>query len=80
MARPKKIESFEAQITAAEELVLKRKAAYDKAVAQLKELRDKQERAHQEALLDAVARSKWSYEKIMKFIHSDPNDDESDIE
>ena len=54
--------------------MLQRKAAYDEAVANLKELREKKKRKNQEALLRAVASSKWSYEKIMSFIQSDPND------
>lgn len=47
---------------------------YDEAVKALKELREKEKKENQEALLKAVAESKWSYEKIMEFIESNPED------
>lgn len=75
MARPKRIRATAEQIERAEEQVLKAKEAYDKAVASLKELREKEKKENQEVLLKAVERSKWSYEKIMEFIQSDPNED-----
>lgn len=74
MARPKKTQTTEEQIEKMEAIVLQRKAAYDEAVAALKELREKKKRENQEALLRAAASSKWSYEKIMEFIQSDPDD------
>ena len=74
MARQKKTQTTEEQIEKMEAIVLQRKAAYDEAVANLKELREKKKRKNQEALLRAVASSKWSYEKIMSFIQSDPED------
>ena len=74
MARQKKTQTTEEQIEKMEAIVLQRKAAYDEAVANLKELREKKKRENQEALLRAVASSKWSYEKIMAFIQSDPED------
>lgn len=77
MARPRKIQTTAEQIRQAEETVMKRKAAYDEAVTVLKELREKEKKENQEALLKAVASSKWSYEKIMAFIQSGPeNSDE----
>jgi len=77
MARPRKIQTRAEQIRQAEETVMKCKVAYDEAVAVLKELREKEKKENQEALLKAVASSKWSYEKIMAFIQSDPeNSDE----
>lgn len=72
MARPKRAKTTKEQIEQAEEFVLKTKAAYDEAVKTLKELREKEKKENQEALLKAVAESKWSYEKIMEFIQSDP--------
>lgn len=74
MARQRKAQTTEEQIEKMEAIVLQRKAAYDEAVANLKELREKKKRENQEALLRAVASSKWSYEKIMAFIQSDPDD------
>lgn len=38
------------------------------------QLREKERKENQEALLKAVASSKWSYEKIMEFIQSDPEE------
>ncbi|MDY6245530.1 MAG: hypothetical protein SPL63_03160 [Roseburia faecis] len=74
MARPRKRQTTAEQIQQAEAIVLKRKTAYDEAVALLKELREKEKKENQEALLKAVASSKWSYEKIMEFIQSDPEE------
>lgn len=76
MARQRKIQTTAEQILQAETTVMNRKAAYDEAVAVLKELREKEKKENQEALLKAVASSKWSYEKIMEFIQSDPEEDE----
>lgn len=76
MARPKKIISMTAQIEKAEELVLKTKTAYDEAVAALKLLREKEEQEKQEALLNAAAHSKRSYDEIMKYLQSDPAEDD----
>ena len=77
MARPRKRQTTAEQIQQAEAIVLKRKTAYDEAVALLKELREKEKKENQEALLKAVASSKWSYEKIMEFIQSDPDPERS---
>lgn len=74
MARPKKTQTITEQIERMEAIVLQRKAAYDEAVSELKELREKQKKESQEALLKAVAVSKWSYDKIMEFIQSDPDE------
>lgn len=51
MARQKKTQTTEEQIEKMEAIVLQRKAAYDEAVANLKELREKKKRENQEALL-----------------------------
>ena len=75
MARPKKQTTAE-MIKKTEELVIEKKKEYDHLVAELKRLRDLETREHQEALLTAVAKSKWSYEQIMDFIQSDPGDRE----
>ena len=72
MARPRRRQTTAEKIEQAEAVVLKRKAEYDEAVSILKELREKEKKENQEALLKAVASSKWSYDKIMEFIQSDP--------
>ena len=74
MPRPRKRLTTAEKIEQAEAVVIKRKAEYDEAVAVLKELREKERKENQEALLKAVASSKWSYEKIMEFIQSDPEE------
>ena len=72
MARPKKNVDLARAIKQAEDQVLKTKAAYEKALDELKRLRELEQKARQEALLKAVANSKWSFEKIMEFLESDP--------
>lgn len=72
MARQKKTQTTAEQIEKMEAIVLRRKVAYDEAVAGLKELREREKKEKQEVLLRAVASSKWSYEKIMAFVQSDP--------
>ena len=74
MPRPRKRLTTAEKIEQAEAVVIKRKAEYDEAVAVLKELREKDRKENQEALLKAVASSKWSYEQIMEFIQSDPEE------
>lgn len=74
MARTRKHVNIDEEIEKTEALVLKRKEMYDKAVEALKDLREKKEQANQEALLAEVANSKHSYEDIMAYIQSDPED------
>ena len=76
MGRTRKISLTKDQIEKAEELVLKTKKAYDEAVDALKMLREKEEKEKQDALLRAVSKSKWSYDKIMNFLQSDPEETE----
>ena len=38
-------------------------------------IREKVEKERQKQLLDAVAKSKWSFDKIMEFIRSDPDEE-----
>ncbi|MDD3416384.1 MAG: hypothetical protein PHY47_20670 [Lachnospiraceae bacterium] len=74
MGRPRKNMSTKELVANAEEEVLKTKEAYDKAVAKLKDLRDKQDKEQQRELLNAISKSKWSYEQIMQFVQKDPAD------
>lgn len=74
MARPKKNQTTAEMIERTEALVLKKKQEYDDLLDELKRLRDIERKENQEALLSAVAKSKWSYEQIMEFIQSDPAD------
>lgn len=75
MARPKKAVDLAQAIEQAEARVLKTKSAYDEAVAELKRLREIEHKERQEALLKAIANSKWSYDKIIAFLQSDPESD-----
>ena len=74
IGRPIKTLSAEEELKRAEELVLKKKAELDEAVTELKVLREKIEKERQKQILAAVAKSKWSFDKIMEFIQSDPDD------
>ena len=76
MARVRKNLTTAQRIERTEELVLQKKQEYDDLVAELKRLRDLKKKENQEALPDAVAKSKWSYEQIMEFIQSDPVEEE----
>lgn len=74
MGRPRNNMSTKELVENAEEEILRTKEAYDRAVSKLKELRDKQDKERQKELLNAVAKSKWSYEQIMEFVQKDPAD------
>lgn len=74
MARPRKSLSADEELKRVEELVLKKKAELDEALAALKSLREKVEKERQKQLLSAVAKSKWSFDQIMEFIQSDPDE------
>ena len=65
---------MEEQIERAEQLVLKKKTELDEVVRELKLAREKAEKEKQEKLLDAVAKSKWNYDKIMELIQGDPEE------
>ena len=80
MARGRKNLTTAQLIERTEGLVLQKKQEYDDLVAELKRLRDLEKKENQEALLSAVAKSKWSYEQIMEFIQSVPADTEYNIE
>ncbi|HAX51930.1 MAG TPA: ErpK protein [Lachnospiraceae bacterium] len=74
MGRPRKNMSTKELVEHAEEEVLRTKEAYDKAVSKLKEAREKQDKEKQKEMLNAIAKSKWSYEQIMEFVQRDPAD------
>ena len=76
MARPRKIQSTDDLIEKAEQKVLKKKAEYDAAVSELKELREKKQKENQELLLATVAKSKRSLEEILEFLRSEPEENE----
>lgn len=74
MGRTKKRVSTATKIEKAEKLVLKTKEDYDKAVEGLKKLREREKKEKQEALLDAVFKSRRSHEEIMGFIKGESDE------
>lgn len=74
MARPKKPVSIDDEIAKQEEVVAKLREKYDENVRKLKDMYAKRDEEKKKALLDAVGKSKRSYEEIMTFLTS--NEDE----
>ena len=70
MARPKKPVSIDDEIAKQEETVAKLREKYDENVRKLKDLYAKRDEEKKKALLDAVGKSKRSYEEIMSFLTS----------
>ena len=71
MARPKKPVSIDDEIAKQEEVVAKLREKYDENVKKLKDMYAKRDEEKKKALLDAVEKSKRSYEEIMTFLTSD---------
>jgi len=76
MGRPKKNPTLEERIEIAQAKVSKLHRPYQDAVEELSRLLDERDKNREELLLEAVANSKRSYEEIMEFVQSDPDDDE----
>ena len=75
MARGKKrvgMDVINQQIEVAQEEVIKAKQKYDAATDRLKELLDKKRELQTEELMAAVMKSKRSYEEIIRYINSEP--------
>ena len=70
MARPKKPVSIDDEIAKQEETVSKLREKYDENVRKLKDLYAKRDEEKKKALLEAVGKSKRSYEEIMSFLTS----------
>lgn len=70
MARPKKPASIDDEIAKQEETVAKLREKYDENVRKLKDLYAKRDEEKKKALLNAVGKSKRSYEEIMSFLTS----------
>ena len=62
------------QIEAAQEVVIKRKHLYDEATDNLKVLLDKRKALQTDELIKAFTRSKRSYEDILSYINSVPDE------
>lgn len=70
MARPKKPISIDDKIAKQEEVVVKLREKYDENVRKLKDMYAKRDEEKNKAMLDAVKKSKRSYEEIMSFLTS----------
>lgn len=62
------------QIEAAQEEVIKAKQKYDAATDHLKELLDKKKELQTEELMSAIMKSSRSYEDIIRYIKSEPEE------
>ena len=79
MARISK-ETLKNQIKEAEEKVIRTGEAYNKACAELKELRAKEKAIEHEELIEAFVKSGRSYEEVMEFLGAKTNDGDSEQE
>jgi len=68
--------SLDERIKVAEDKVFKYKKPYDEAVEELAALVKLKKEGRDKMLLDAVSTSRRSFDEIMEFIQSDPEDDE----
>jgi hypothetical protein len=75
MAKKKKDLTLAEQIEKAKDKVAKYSKPYNEALYELKLLLDKKNKNQQERLLEAIGSSKRSYDEIMSFILSDPDED-----
>lgn len=67
------LELVNSQIEAAQEVVIKRKHLYDEATDHLKELLDKRKALQSDELIKAFMNSRRSYEDILQYINSVPD-------
>lgn len=76
MGRPKKNPTLEEQIEMAQKKLAKYAGPYKAAVEELSALLDQRDNVREDLLLEAVRKSNRSYDEIMEFIQSNPDDDE----
>lgn len=67
---------LEERIKAAEDKVFECRKPYDEALEELAALVKLKKEGRDKMLLDAVSTSRRSFDEIMEFIQSDPEDDE----
>ena len=70
MARTRRPVSIDEKIAAAKEQVVKAKARYDKAAAELRRLIEKRDAMRKDELLDAVVVNGKSYDDILAMVRS----------
>ena len=68
------LELLNSQIEAAQEVVIKRKHLYDEATDNLKALLEKRKALQTDELIKAFTKSKRSYEDILGYINSVPDE------
>ena len=69
MARRMNEDSIDAKVKVAQQKVLKLKAAYDAAVAELDELRKLQRQLRADRLLDAMDKKGKSFDEVLRLIN-----------
>lgn len=76
MGRPKKNPTLDGQIELVRKKVLKYAVPFEAAEEELQALLEQRNQDKEKRLLEAVGSSKRSYEEIIGFIQSDPDDDD----
>ena len=75
MARKSSMEALEQKIEKAREQVSRTTKQRDAAVKTLSDLLDKRDAMRSEELIKALANSKRTYEEVMDFLNSDPEEE-----
>ena len=75
MARTRRTVSIDEKIADAQEQVVRAKARYDKAAAELRRLIEKRDAMRKDELWDAVVASGRSYDDILAMVRSSDNDE-----
>lgn len=65
------METLNAKIEKAEQNVIKTKKAYESATEELKKLLDKRDAIKRDEIMNAIIKSKRSYDEILKFLSED---------
>ena len=71
MAKIRQTSNIDDKIKIAQDNVVRTKEKYDAAIADLKQLLDKKDAMKRDVLINAITRSKKSYEEILEFLKSD---------
>ena len=74
MARTKSDASLDEQIEKAQDRLVKAKAQYDSAAAELRKLLEERDARRQKLLMAAIAKSDKSFEDILRFLESKSSD------
>ena len=74
MARTKSVASLDEQIEKAQDCLVKAKAQYDSAAAELRKLLEERDARRQKLLMAAIAKSDKSFEDILRFLESKSSD------